>query len=71
MNERIKELFIKVSTESYNMRWNIEDAEMFAELIVRECVEAIQNKSMNSGDEWEDGLVIAESAIKEHFGVEE
>ena len=38
MNERIKELYSKVVAESENMRWNIEDAEKFAELIVEECV---------------------------------
>lgn len=43
----------------------------FAELIIRECVETIQNESMNSNEDWEDGLVIAQQSIKEHFGVED
>ena len=38
MNERMKELYQTVLAESENMRWNIEDAEKFAELIVRDCV---------------------------------
>ena len=37
MNQRIRELHTKVLAESMNMRWNIEDAEKFAELIIREC----------------------------------
>jgi hypothetical protein len=45
--------------------------EKFAELIVRECIQTIKNKSMDSGDEWEDGLRFAQGAIEEHFGVEE
>ena len=45
--------------------------EKFAELIVQECIEAIQNESMNSDDDWERGLRIAEGAIQKHFGVEE
>lgn len=43
----------------------------FAELIVKECIQTIQNESYDSSDEWEDGLRIAEGAIKKHFGVEE
>jgi hypothetical protein len=45
--------------------------EKFAELIVRECIQTIKNASMDSGDEWEDGLRFAQGAIEEHFGVEE
>ena len=45
--------------------------EQFAELIIKDCIEAIQNESMNSDDDWERGLRIAEGAIEKHFGVEE
>lgn len=45
------------------------DLKMFAELIVQECLQAVQNESMNSGDEWEAGLRIARCAIEERFGV--
>ena len=78
MNERIRELRRQatlVETYTTNSGAIAEgkhvDLEKFAQLIVQECIEAIQNKSMNSSDEWEDGLEIAESALKEHFGVEE
>lgn len=43
----------------------------FAELIVEECIQAIQNESMNSSDEFEHGLRFAEGAILDHFGVKE
>ena len=45
--------------------------EKFAELLIKDCIEAIQNESMNSDDDWERGLRIAEGAIEKHFGVEE
>ena len=66
MNERIKELFIQVRNESENMRWNIEDAETFAELIVRECIDVVSDCSV----EYCTRPQIA-SEIKQHFGVEE
>ena len=36
MNKRLKELYKNVLASSENMRWNIEDAENFAKLIVKE-----------------------------------
>ena len=75
MNERILELAEQTSLELFNdtahHRLLKGFAEKFAELIVRECIEAIQNESMNSYDDWERGLRIAEGAIEKHFGVEE
>ena len=64
MNERFKELFIQVRNESENMRWNIEDAETFAELIVGECAEVAGCNGHVSGFALGD-------LIKQHFGVEE
>ena len=46
-------------------------SQKFAELLIKECIQTIQNKSMGSGDEWEDGSRTAEGAIRERFGVEE
>ena len=43
----------------------------FAELIVKECIQAIQNESKDPMDELEYGLRVAEGAILDHFGVEE
>ena len=75
MNERIKELAEQATTyieptATSGEGW-IFNKEKFAELIVQECIEAIQNESMNSDDDWERGLRIAEGAIQKHFGVEE
>ena len=41
--------------------------QQFAKLIALECLEVIKNESMDSGDEWEDGLCMAQDAIKQHF----
>ena len=74
MNEQIKELYNKVFAESMNMRWNIEDGEKFAELIVRECMALC--KSMDETDtryryDYRRGVLDCVDTIKEHFGVEE
>ena len=70
MNERIKELLKQSGLQPY---YDAQEGqfEKFAEMIVRECIQAIQNESMNSDDDWERGLRIAEGAIPKHFGVEE
>ena len=74
MNERIREL----SKQCYETgpigkdgwpEYSKFNEEKFARLLVQECIEAIKNESMNSNDEWEDGLQIAENAIREYFGV--
>lgn len=62
MNERIKELHNKVFAESMNMRWNIEDAEKFAELIVRECISKAEDYGLGND---------AVEQMKKDFGVEE
>lgn len=67
MNKRIQELYIQTLNESENIRWNIEDAERFAELIVRECAGLFDRDEME--------LTLTErdihNIIKEHFGVDE
>jgi hypothetical protein len=71
MNERILELAkqagLKFPSETAMSPVELE----FAKLIVQECIQTIQNESMNSNDEWEYGLRIAQGAIQTHFGVEE
>jgi hypothetical protein len=59
MNNRIKEL------------WNRSnhDEEVFAELIVRECLDQCYNRGMN--DELYAGQLKAAAYIEQHFGVEE
>jgi len=71
MNERILEL-AKQAGLKFPSETAMSPVELkFAELIVRECIQAIQNESMNSSDEFEHGLRFAEGAILDHFGVEE
>ena len=58
------------------MPYSIDDREneyiwKLSELIVRQCIVCVRNESMNSDKGWENGLVFAECAIKEHFGIEE
>jgi len=71
MNERILEL-AKQAGLKFPSETAMSPVELkFAELIVRECIQAIQIESMNSSDEFEHGLRFAEGAILDHFGVEE
>ena len=76
MNERINQL-----AEQCHHRYsehNI-DLEKFAELIVRECAELIDNKVMITAAQTYDEVFVAKydtkelcaKMIKEHFGVEE
>jgi hypothetical protein len=70
MNERLKEL-LEEATEIHDDRGTgishpVVDQKVFAELIVRECSQYIEDKFDFCGDE----LIIAEK-LREHFGVEE
>ena len=67
MNDRIALLALRASDPKTG--WL--DRQKFAELIVRECIQAIQNESKDPMDELEYGLRVAEGAILDHFGVEE
>ena len=68
MNERIRELAEQAFFETeYDDVQNLpETMERFAELIVRECSQFVEDKFDFCGDE----IIIAEQIIK-HFGVEE
>jgi len=54
MNERIKEL----DKQCWNTQTNHLDSNLFAELIVRECIELVRFNSKGAGE-----------AIEEYFGV--
>ena len=75
MNDRIQELArqagLTTVADVYLMKKYMPNEVKFAELIVRDCIQAIQNESKDSSDELEYGLRIAEGAILDHFGVEE
>lgn len=71
MNERIQQLADKLWEEKYWTNPNTDkllpaQLNRFAELIVRECSQYIEDKFDFCGDE----IIIAESVLK-HFGVEE
>ena len=82
MNERIKELreqaadfasqtYSKYTMATFNTNKSIETLfeEKFAELIVRECAEVIQDSPWQLGHECTPSEQA--SLIKEHFGVED
>lgn len=72
MNERIKRLLAQAHVEAKRPNDTNWIASRFAELIVRECLRVIQMESREySGPGCEDGLLIAQGAIREHFGVED
>ena len=65
MNEQIKELLVKAGIDFGNFESvtiDIDNAEKFAELIVKECLSML--------DKHYDACV-ASNDIKQHFGVEE
>ena len=73
MNNKIKQLAEQAGANYYSLgnRFEKFDEHKFAELIIKDCIEAIQNESMVLNvDEFEHGLRIAEGAILDHFGVE-
>ena len=84
MNERIKELIEQATSTQgptpYNpLTFEVFDKEKFAELIVRECADLIDNKVMITAAQTYDEVFVAKfdtkelcaKQIKEHFGVEE
>jgi hypothetical protein len=68
MNERIAELWNKAAESTKDDSWSsqVTFVEKFAELIVRECSQMVEDKFDFCGDE----IIIAEQILK-HFGVEE
>ena len=78
MNERIRELWDKAAIASaaypsgQNNSWEtqVNFMEKFAELIVGECCDVLQNEDIrHSGYGYNQGFL--HKKIKEHFGVEE
>ena len=69
MNERIRQLAEQAGGEFYtgflgspnSIKFKESDLEKFAELIVRECCQKLEN----------DGMVEVAMEMKQHFGVEE
>jgi hypothetical protein len=67
MNERINELLKQSRTEYWTQYTPSYDYEKFAELIVRECLNVI-NQPNGVGD---DDVIRISDDVKRHFGVEE
>ena len=77
MNERIKELWEEAAKEHYGDTWEQQTAFMdkFAELIVRKCVDQINQMHRHARTtnlrNYENACIAdAVRIIKEHFGVE-
>ena len=74
MNERIKELARQSGLIQYDTDSKLVDAEKFAELIVKECMDICkQHPSRIVSNNWNAGAVAPHlvKEFKEHFGVEE
>ena len=86
MNDRIKELAEQASLYAVSDNssmvfdvWKKRYTEKFAELIIQECVNTIQNRAPGqlgkAGDGWtngyDDGLKTGAFLIKQHFGIKE
>ena len=63
MNERIKELAHKAGLPTYNPECIPTKLDMFAELLVRECIDAVYDDGQDAE--------YYQNRIKKHFGVEE
>jgi hypothetical protein len=76
MNERIRKLAEQAGFKPFEVRLDDAKLEKFAELIVQECIETINDRVLNSdgsGDWYKgycDGAVAACREINQHFGVE-
>ena len=70
MNNRIKELIKVVGTDVSGKWMNVDNAEKFAELIVKECAEIvrIQNEQFMEN---ESHYGVVSTDVLKHFGVEE
>ena len=64
MNERIRKLALQAGAQGIVNRDFI-DIEKFAELIVRECIDIIDEEGSHEG-----GSIRSMEKIREHFGVE-
>ena len=70
MNKRIEKLIKKATTIHYSGPGEIEefDPEKFAELIVREAAEVVENSAWNLPRGYK--AIDQANLVKEHFGVE-
>jgi anaerobic glycerol-3-phosphate dehydrogenase len=69
MNERIKELANRAMVERED-GWHEFDAYVFAELLIRECIEHLESSVLVPNIEHSRTKTKCVRAIKEHFGVQ-
>lgn len=71
MNERIRELFEQAGLKHYGEDY-FAKIDKFAELIVKECIQSIENTIETNCDTDSEkiGCEFAITDLKEHFGVE-
>ena len=70
MNERIKELFEQAGTDVSGKWMSVDNAELFAQLILQECIDIISPYTVRMSRQGEEYLHPI-SEIKKNFGVEE
>jgi hypothetical protein len=71
MNRRIKELAEQAGYPDHMTYGEEKVMEMFAELVVRECVWALWTEECRTSDLASEEYTRGSKKIKEHFGVEE
>ena len=69
MNERIKELYSKIAGKDWMYDFDPDKAEMFAELIVRECAHLVGGYTKEN--EFGTDVKEAYEEITKHFGVDQ
>ena len=76
MNERLKELIKQAGTDTSGKWISLDNAEVLAELIVRECADVINDDVLNNDgsgpwvDGYNAGATECRRKINQHFGVE-
>ena len=69
MNARIQQLMDRNFTDHQGERF---DPERFAELIVAECIDIVDNAERGgSNNVWDNAVKFIRRDLKEHFGVKE
>ena len=78
MNERIKQLMdeavkfrLDPDSNSYEAQVSPEDLEVFAELIVQDCIDKVDIKNELVSEVVFQTLELAKRRIRQHFGVEQ
>jgi NTP pyrophosphatase (non-canonical NTP hydrolase) len=69
MNAKIQQLMDRSFTDHQGERF---DPERFAELIVAECIDIVDNAERGGSNEiWDNAVKFIRRDLQEHFGVEE